>query len=410
MIVLTGATGFVGSHIVERFRANTDLLLVSRDPAEAERRFPGVRACRYDELRGHDLAGATVIHLAARNNDRAGTPEEFRAANVDLMIDVATSARAAGARRFINLCSTHAIQPKSGDLYGSSKREGARRLAELWPEGAINLYVPAIYARTFRGRLATLNRLPAAVRPFVLGALRQLAPVLSIETLFLTLGQLIAEQDRQPDDLWMRERYAADPVPAYGLFAAVKRLIDLAAALAVAVLAGWAMLLIGVYIRLDSRGPVIFKQRRVGRDGRIFTCYKFRTMVVGTAHVATHHATAASVTRAGRFLRRTKLDELPQIANVFLNQMSLVGPRPCLPVQEELVARREQRGVLRLKPGITGLAQINDIDMSDPARLAAWDDRYRAFRTLKADLLILLRTVIGGGSGDRTAPATPAKR
>jgi lipopolysaccharide/colanic/teichoic acid biosynthesis glycosyltransferase len=66
--------------------------------------------------------------------------------------------------------------------------------------------------------------------------------------------------------------------------------------------------------------------------------------------------------------------------------------------------------VLRLKPGITGLAQINDIDMSDPARLAAWDDRYRAFRSLKADILILLRTVVGGGSGDRTAPATPETR
>ena len=130
-------------------------------------------------------------------------------------------------------------------------------------------------------------------------------------------------------------------------------------------------------------------------------------MSVGTAHVSTHLATAASVTRAGRFLRRTKLDELPQIANVFLNQMSLVGPRPCLPMQDELIDRREERGVFRVKPGITGLAQINDIDMSHSARLAAWDDRYIAFRTLKSDLLILLRTVVGGGSGDRTARETP---
>jgi lipopolysaccharide/colanic/teichoic acid biosynthesis glycosyltransferase len=410
MIVVTGATGFVGSHVVERFRADTDLLLVSRDPAGAERRFPGVRACRYDELRGRDLAGATVIHLAARNNDHPGTAEEFRATNVDLLLEVAAVARTAGARRFINLCSTHALQPRPGDHYGLSKQEGARRLAAFWPQGAVNLYVPALYAREFRGRLAMLDRLPAALRPLALRALRQVAPVLSVDTLTATLRVLVAEPPRDAGDSWAQERYIADPVPANGLFAAVKRAIDLAAALAVAVLAGWAMLLIAAYIRLDSRGPAVFAQRRVGQGGRIFTCYKFRTMAVGTAHVATHQATAASVTRAGRFLRRTKLDELPQIVNVFLNQMSLVGPRPCLPVQEELVARREARGVLRLKPGITGLAQINDIDMSDPARLAAWDDRYRAFRTLRTDILILLRTVVGGGSGDRTAPATPATR
>jgi len=410
MIVLTGATGFVGSHIVELLRADTDFLLVSRDPAEAKRRFPNVNACRYDDLHGRNLAGATVIHLAARNNDRPGTAQEFCAVNVDLLMDVATSVRAAGARRFINLCSTHAIQPKPSDVYGTSKQKGARQLVEFWPEGVINLYAPAIYSQEFRGRLALLNRFPKAIRPFVLSIVRQISPVLSIENLSSSLHQLITEEHQHLDDPFMHERYVADPVSANGLFAALKRLIDLSAAMVVAVLAGWAMLLIAAYIRLDSQGPAIFAQRRVGQNGHIFTCYKFRTMAVGTAHVATHFATAASVTRAGRFLRRTKLDELPQIANVFLNQMSLVGPRPCLPMQEELIARRDKRGVLRLKPGITGLAQINDIDMSNPARLAAWDDRYRVFRTLKADLLILLRTVVGGGSGDRTAPAMSAKR
>ena len=408
MIVITGATGFVGSHIVERFRADTDLLLVSRNPANVERRFPGVSACRYDELCRRNLAGATVIHLAARNNDSLGNAEGFSIANVDLLLDVATNVRSAGAQRFINLCSTHAIQPKQGDLYGLSKREGARRLAELWPEGAINLYVPAIYSREFRGRLAALNRLPAALLPLALGVLQQVAPVLSVDNLFLTLGELITERYSRLDDPWSHERHAANPVPRKGLFTLFKRIVDLVAVLVVAILAGWLMLLIGVLVRFDSSGPAIFAQQRVGRNGRIFTCYKFRTMEVGTAHVATHHATEASVTRAGRFLRRTKLDELPQIANVFLNQMSLVGPRPCLPMQEELIMERKKRGVLGLKPGITGLAQVNDIDMSDPARLAAWDDRYRAFRTLKADFLILLRTVMGGGSGDRTAAAMRA--
>ena len=169
MIVITGATGFVGAHVVERFRTTADLLLVSRDPAAGERRFSGVRVCSYDELGQFDLVDATVIHLAVRNNDRPGTAEEFDAANIDLLMSVATTAKAGGARQFINLCSTHGLQPKADDDYGLSKQVGARRLAKFWPDGAVNLYVPAIYAHEFRGRLRSLNRLPMATRTGSLG-------------------------------------------------------------------------------------------------------------------------------------------------------------------------------------------------------------------------------------------------
>jgi len=404
MIVLTGGTGFVGSHLVERLRGSAELLLVSRDPAAAAQRFPTVATCDYAELRGRDLAGATIVHLAARNNDRPGTADEFHTANVDFLLDVAAIAEAGGAVCFVNLCSTHALEPQPGDFYGLSKQEGARALAAAWPKGAVNLYVPAIYGQSFHGRLATLNRLPSVVRPFALGLLRQIKPMLSVNILVPALLAL-ASRPINHSDCWSSEQYLADPVPDAGLYAAAKRAIDLLAVLVVTVVAGWAMLLVALYVRLDSRGPAIFAQQRVGRGGRVFTCYKFRTMTVGTAHAATHEVSAASVTRAGRFLRRTKLDELPQVANVLMNQMSLVGPRPCLPLQTELVSRRSNRGVLEVKPGITGLAQIRDIDMSNPARLSAWDDRYRAFRTLLMDVVILLRTVRGGGSGDRTAPA-----
>ncbi|MAN13963.1 MAG: lipid carrier--UDP-N-acetylgalactosaminyltransferase [Dinoroseobacter sp.] len=195
--------------------------------------------------------------------------------------------------------------------------------------------------------------------------------------------------------------YLADPAPAYGFYAGVKRTIDLLAALGVIVFAGWAMVLIALYIRLDSQGPAIFAQQRVGKDARTFTCFKFRTMVTGTTHAATHNVSVSSVTKAGRFLRKTKLDELPQVANVLRNEMSLVGPRPCLPIQQELIELRVARDVVSLKPGITGLAQINNVDMSDPTRLAALDERYRSFRTLLGDVVILIRTVLGSGSGDR---------
>ena len=406
MIVMTGASGFVGSLLVRRLCSQTRVLLVSRDPAALQSRFADVEVCDYEMLGGRDLTGAVFIHLAARNNDRPGTPDEFHTANVEHLLKTATAAKEGGAVRFINLCTTHALDAKADDFYGLSKREGARCLAALWPEGAVNLYLPAIYGDRFQGRLAKLNRLPAFARRMALSLLRQLKPLISIDNLVPRLVE-IAAQPSAPCDTWRSHQYAADPVPRLGLYAAVKRSIDLLAALSVLVLAGWAMLVIALYVRLDSKGPAIFAQRRVGRHGRIYTCYKFRTMAIGTAHAATHEVNEASITRAGRFLRRTKLDELPQIANVLMNHMALVGPRPCLPSQTELIARRADRGVLNLKPGITGLAQINEIDMSDPSRLAAWDDRYAAFRALLSDCIILVRTILGKGSGDRVLRSAP---
>jgi lipopolysaccharide/colanic/teichoic acid biosynthesis glycosyltransferase len=412
-IVVTGATGFVGSQLVPQLPKNAPLLLVSRHADALRSKFAGVDVCDYEELKTHDLSGALVIHLAARNNDLAGTYDEFHAVNVEHLLRTATTVRACGAQRFIHLCTTHALRSDGGSAYGASKREGARLLAELWPDGATNLYLPAIYGSRFQGRLAKLNGLPRFILPLALSVLRQFKPLISIEALLSTLLE-IANREETPGDSWRSEYYAADPVPRIGCYAAAKRSIDLLAALTVLVLAGWAMLIIGLYVRIDSKGPAIFSQRRVGRHGREFTCYKFRTMSVGTPEAATHNISEAAITRAGYFLRRTKLDELPQIANVLINQMSLVGPRPCLPLQTELIDRRAQRKVLDLKPGITGLAQIHDIDMSEPARLAAWDSRYGAFRNVVSDCAIMIRTLLGGGSGDRvstiTHPAGPRRQ
>jgi lipopolysaccharide/colanic/teichoic acid biosynthesis glycosyltransferase len=405
MLVLTGANGFVGSQLVSWLmkRGGRPLLLVSRDAATLQARFPGAQTCDYAALGNIDLTGATFVHLAARNNDRRASLTKFRTVNVDHLLKTAAMARDGGATRFINLCSVHALHPGINGAYGLSKREGAEALAAFWSSGGLNLYLPAVYGAEFKGRLGVLNHLPAIVRPMALALLRQLKPVISVDRLAEELLRLVGRGVSSAANPWESQLYAADLVPAMGLYSTVKRAIDLAVVVAVAVSLGWAMLLIAIYVRLDSKGPAIFAQQRVGRHGRAFTCYKFRTMAVGTVQAGSHDLSASVITGAGGFLRRTKLDELPQVWNVLRNEMSLVGPRPCLPMQTELIAERMARGVLKMKPGITGLAQINAIDMSDPARLAAWDDRYGAFRTLLLDCLILMRTILGSGAGDRVA-------
>jgi O-antigen biosynthesis protein WbqP len=148
-------------------------------------------------------------------------------------------------------------------------------------------------------------------------------------------------------------------------------------------------------------GSPLFRQQRVGRNQRPFVLVKFRTMRPDTAAVATHLADTSAITPFGRFLRRSKLDELPQLWNVLKGEMSLVGPRPCLFSQEALIAERAERGVFDVRPGITGLAQVQDIDMSTPRLLAETDTQMIKTLTLFNYFKYILLTVVGKGAGDR---------
>ena len=154
-------------------------------------------------------------------------------------------------------------------------------------------------------------------------------------------------------------------------------------------------------IGLFDTGSPLFMQERVGRNKKPFTLVKFRTMSVDTASVASHLASSASITRFGGFLRKTKLDELPQLWNVLKGEMSLVGPRPNLYNQEELIGERDDRGVYYVRPGITGLAQVNEIDMSTPVLLAETDQKMISTLTLSDYFKYILQTITGKGSGDR---------
>jgi lipopolysaccharide/colanic/teichoic acid biosynthesis glycosyltransferase len=139
----------------------------------------------------------------------------------------------------------------------------------------------------------------------------------------------------------------------------------------------------------------------VGKSKKPFNLVKFRSMHVNAPSVATHLASASSITPFGRFLRKSKLDELPQLWNVFVGDMSLVGPRPNLFNQEELINERDSRGVYSIRPGITGLAQINKIDMSTPQLLAETDAKMILELNNFGYFKFIFLTVLGKGFGDR---------
>ena len=154
-------------------------------------------------------------------------------------------------------------------------------------------------------------------------------------------------------------------------------------------------------LSLLDHGSPFFRQSRVGKNQQLFTLVKFRTMAIGTQSTGTHLVDPSSITKLGQLLRKTKLDELPQLFNVLVGQMSLVGPRPCLPNQTELISERSKRGIFKVRPGITGLAQVNEVDMSTPRKLARYDRLMIERMCLRLYIKLIIITASGRGRGDR---------
>lgn len=394
-LVLTGATGFVAREIRPHLEASgAELLLVSRGWAEPRSVADGVAECglgHLGEVLGpHDV----VLHLGGAAGDAGLTEAEVRVANVDGTRELLEVARDAGARAFIHVSSFHALDPAIDTPYAASKREA--QASVLAAEGITThvLVLPAVYGATWSGALGPLNRLPPPLAKALFSSLKALKPTVSAERVAAAVLDLAARGGKG------EVRLVSDDLARNATYRVFRGILDLGFVAVTGLALSWVILIAWIAVRVTSRGPGFHIQERVGLHEVPFRLVKLRTMGAGTPQRGTHEVSASAVTGVGALLRATKLDELPQAWNVLLGQLTLVGPRPCLTSQTELVEARRRAGVFDIRPGITGLAQVNGIDMSDPDRLAEWDHRYGHMRSILLDLRIVVATALGRGFGD----------
>lgn len=402
-IVITGASGFIGSEIITYFQdAGVEILLVGRDRARLAVKYPAHKTTDYDTLAQDAVGYDAILHMAVKNNDQSGSPDDFKAVNVDLLDTVVMAACHAKVGCFVNLTTLHAASADIKTAYARSKRDADALLARQTDINVINIRLPAVYGGTYKGKLSILNSVPSILRPATFQMLAALKPTVHIRHVFNSV--MVAVTQKKPGDVIVTDRQTGNIV-----YTIAKKTIDIGFVLCVALLLWWVLIVAWIAVKYSSSGPGIFAQARVGRDGKIFNCYKFRTMQVGTRQTGTHDVDAKHITKVGHFLRRTKIDELPQIVNILKNEMTLIGPRPCLPVQTDLIEERRKQGVLQVLGGISGLAQIQNVDMSDPVRLAKLDAEYVALRSIPLDFKIIIATATGRGQGDKTRPDSTAE-
>lgn len=176
----------------------------------------------------------------------------------------------------------------------------------------------------------------------------------------------------------------------------MKRIFDFTASLLLLIILSPVFLLVSLLILIDSGFPVIFRQYRVGKDNKLFYVYKFRTMKKNTRNAATADLAESEscITKSGRILRKTSIDELPQLFNILIGNMSFVGPRPLIPEEKEIRKLRSEYGVFSVKPGMTGLAQVNGRDMLSIEEKALFDKEYVEKQSFWFDIKILFKTVL----------------
>ena len=183
---------------------------------------------------------------------------------------------------------------------------------------------------------------------------------------------------------------------ASALYSISKRTMEIVSSLVGLILLSPLFLLVAILIKLDSKGPIIFKQIRIGKNSKPFYIYKFRSMKIDAPNLSTEEFINASdfTTKVGKFIRKTSIDELPQLVNILKGDMSIVGPRPVIEREVRLLELRKECNVDSILPGITGLAQINGRDNIDDYEKVKYDFEYLSKRNLVLDIKIIINTVL----------------
>ena len=389
-IAVSGTTGFVGRQLVSLLvQDGHQLLVVGAQSAQLRQVFPDLSACHYEDLSEAGGDYDLLIHLAVPEVNVEMSAAAENTVDDTLLSMLRETAKRAGIKRVLNV---RHFQPLNDGVVETdvSRREPTDN-PTAYPHnmGMVTICLPTVYGDEFSGKLSFLNRVPQFALPAAFVLATALTPVVDVSR----VASFVSNNALEVDD--GSKICLVDAKVENSVYQFFKRACDIVFAVLVICLFWWVLLIAWIWVKLESKGPGIFAQTRVGKHGQHFTCFKFRTMAQGTQQAATHTVSIAMTTRAGAFLRRSKIDELPQIWNILRGEISLIGPRPCLPSQSGLIEARRRRDVFDVMPGISGLAQANSIDMRDPDLLARWDALYVQQQSVPLDLRIMLATIGG---------------
>ena len=389
-IVVSGASGSVGSEVVPLLaQSGHTLLLISRHPEKLKSQFPGINVASLQTWENCAQGYEIFLHLAVLNGDQPGSSEDFLQVNSALTGSLAAGARRSGISRFIYPSVVQVLLPDSNSLYAQSKNSGENSAQANFGGNAEIIYLGLIHGRRSRRKLSILHALPRGIASFFFSVVSAFQPTTSISEVVRYLEspgaisphQKVVITDRKIENF----AYRAWQDFVNGVFVtAVLLLLPL-------VLLAW------LAVVLDDGRPGLFSQERVGRGQSVFQCLKLRTMRSGTVSKGTHLVTRAAITRVGRILRDSKIDELPQAWNILRGDMNLVGPRPCLPNQHEVIVARDLHGIFQYRPGLTGWAQVQGVDMREPEKIARYDAEYSGMQSVWFDLQVLRRTIFPAG-------------
>lgn len=395
-ILITGASGYLGGSLVPYLlKQGYSILLVSRSKFTGAHQFRGVDLITYDELfsPSFNTSFECCIHLAVLNNSNVTLGyEDFHEVNVTLGIRILDFCINNDVKQFIYFGSVHEFDPRNVSFYSRTKRRFSFLSQEYANHIAVlNICIPAVYdLNCLPKRLQKISYFSSSIKKKIVNFIKIFWPLCSAERLCRSVEVMVR------GDFASGIYYCADNQDDNLMYAYAKKVLDITGSLLAILFLWWLFLLTWVVIKVDTGGASVLRQVRVGKKKSLFTCYKFRTMRADAPVVGTHDVGDSYVTRSGKFLRKYKIDELPQVLNVLRGEMSFVGPRPCLPIQKAVIDERDRKGVYRVVPGITGYSQVRGVDMSNPVTLAESDSFYVANRTMALDLKILFRTIFRG--------------